>query len=107
MKRKESDMNFQIKKFSFSGESLYYDGNFVARFKWDKRDKTSFRKFLTENFTIKEYFEKIEENKPPLRILGEKGYVTYNVRKMLQRRGYPQDAEGLIMYRRDNGMPDQ
>ena len=50
---------------------------FVARFKYNKRDKASFQKFLIENFTCEEYFNHMEQyNMGPLEVLIGKGYMT-------------------------------
>ena len=56
------------------------NGQFVARFKYANAGKsaTHFIKFLTANFTPEEYFGLLE-TKPPMTVLGTKGYVAYNV----------------------------
>ena len=51
-------------------------GVFVARFKYNRRDKASFQKFLIENFTISEYMEAHKSGIAPLEILKAKGWVS-------------------------------
>ena len=52
---------------------------FVARFKYNKRDKASFLKFLIANFTCEEYFNYMEKYKQelvgPAEVLASKGYI--------------------------------
>ena len=71
---------FDNKRFDYNGMYLKYDGKFVARFKYG--GMVSFKKFLRDNFTVKEYFE-------------TKGYVDPKIAKILKRRGYPMTLEGM------------
>ena len=66
--------------FSFDGTFLRYEGRFVARFKYKNPTKNAkaFQKFLSENFTVEEYFEKVSTEFPPLVVLKAKGYVSPN-----------------------------
>jgi ribosomal protein L31 len=93
---------FKKEEFTWDGEYLMYTGNFdgarmmmdvcpdahpswagklkpafVARFKYNKRDKASFQKFLIANFTCEEYFNHMEKyNMGPLEVLIGKGWMT-------------------------------
>ena len=93
---------FKKEEFTWDGEYLMYRGawegaklmmdvdpdahpswagklkpTFVARFKYNKRDKASFLKFLIANFTCEEYFNHMEKyNMGPLEVLIGKGYMT-------------------------------
>lgn len=71
---------FDNSKFYFDGMYLsygdsYVNSEFVARFKYVKRDRKHFQRFLVANFTVEEYFAQRRENVPPLTILESKGYV--------------------------------
>jgi len=73
---------FLKEKFHFDGMYLNYgtgsytkDARFVARFKYSKRDKASFVKFLIANFTVEEYFNALKDE-APLNVLKAKGWVS-------------------------------
>lgn len=85
---------FDNKQFQFNGEYLFYgpDRRFVARFK--RGGMVSFKKFLRDNFTVEEYFDLLDSDLPPLKVLETKGYVSPNAAKILKMRGYPQTLEG-------------
>ena len=79
--------------FHFDGMYLNYgsgqytkDARFVARFKYNKRDRASFVKFLIANFTVDEYFSALKID-APARILRSKGWVSPTVTKSLSRSG--------------------
>jgi hypothetical protein len=72
----------------------------VARFKYN-RDCTSFRTFLTKNFTPDEYFGLTANRVTPLGALETKGYVSSNVKKILKEAGYPQTQDGKKQYLAD------
>ena len=79
-----------IKNTSFNKENFHFDGmylvygpymyskesRFVARFKYSRRDKASFIKFLIANFTVEEYFSALEKQHAPTEILKAKGWVS-------------------------------
>ena len=76
--------------FHFDGMYLNYgsgqytkDARFVARFKYNKRDRSSFVKFLIANFTVDEYFSALKIYAPS-RILTAKGWISPTVAKSLQ-----------------------
>ena len=73
--------NFDNKNFDYDGMYLKYDDRFVARFKHG--GVVSFKKFLRENFTVEEYFDLLDSDLPPLKILETKGYVSPKVAKIL------------------------
>ena len=91
--------NFVNKNFDFNGEYLFYRvpgeefKRFVARFK--RGGMVSFKKFLRDNFTVEEYFELLDSDMAPLKVLQTKGYVSPNVAKILKSRGYPMTLEGM------------
>ena len=68
---------------------------FVARFKYVRGSKASFLTFLTKNFTVEEYFGRLDKGESPLPILQSKGYMQPHVKKMLKAQGYPVTQEGF------------
>ena len=72
---------------------MTYGSKFVARFK--RGGRGSFLTFLCKNFTVEEYFARLEAGEAPLTILESKGYVLPHVRKWLREEGYPETAEGM------------
>jgi ribosomal protein L31 len=101
---------FKKEEFTWDGEYLMYCGawdgaklmmdvdpdahpswegklkpTFVARFKYHKRDKARFLKFLIANFTCEEYFGHMEKyNMGPIEVLRGKGYETAEERRAQQ-----------------------
>lgn len=92
---------FKRENFDYHGGYLTYRtvddwserAKFVARFKYGG-GSGPFKTFLIKNFTVSEYFEKLDNNESPLTILKDRGYITPAVRKELKRRGYPVTIEG-------------
>ena len=79
---------FNKENFHFDGMYLVYgpymyskESRFVARFKYSRRDKASFIKFLIANFTTEEYFGALEKLQTPGEILRSKGWVSPTVLK--------------------------
>lgn len=94
---------FLKSEFNYSGGYLTYgpDRKFVARFKYNKRDKAGFVSFLIKNFTTEEYFAAtaagtIEAS--PAKVMEAKGYVSLTVRRLLERAGYPATTAGKEAY---------
>ena len=75
---------------------------FVARFKYAKGSKASFLTFLTKNFTVEEYFGRLEKSESPLEILQSKGYIQPHIKKMLKAQGYPVTKAGFEQLVQDN-----
>lgn len=69
---------------------------FVARFSYPsmRRDKGSFIRFLIKNFTVEEYFNRLDAGESPLKILESKGYIMPHVKKLLKAAGYPVTPRG-------------
>jgi hypothetical protein len=111
-------MNFIKDDFEFHGGYLNYRGDcgafnqyytlpchpsrlgtrrvrFVARFKYHAADRHTFITFLIRNFTVEEYFGRIDNGEAPLTILESKGYVLPRVKKELKKRGYPTTQAGF------------
>ena len=92
--------NFIEEKFQFSNGYLHYDGQFIARFKYQpqRRGWKPFKKFLMENFTVDEYFSRFEAGEAPLKILESKGFLLPHIKTLLRKAGYPQTIEGRDQY---------
>ena len=94
-------------KDSFSGTEYvnYTTGSvskFVARFKYVRGTKASFLTFLTKNFTVEEYFGRLEKGEAPLEIVGSKGFIQPHIKKMLKAQGYPVTKAGFDQLVQDN-----
>lgn len=79
-----TDLSFDPALFHFDGMYLVYGdsqygGAFVARFKYIKRNRVSFQRFLARNFTPAEYFARLDAGESPLGILQSRGYVSPSV----------------------------
>jgi len=73
---------------------------FVARLKYGaKTSAPSFRRFLIDNFTVEEYFDRLDNAETPLAILKSKGYLLLHIRQWLKRDGFPQTTEGYKLWR--------
>lgn len=101
-------------KDSFSGtEYVNYTmpngtSKFVARFKYVRGSKASFLTFLAKNFSVEEYFARLDAGESPLPILQSKGYMQPHIKKMLKAAGLPVTPAGfeqLIQDRVDARMP--
>jgi len=88
-------------KTEFSGsEYVNYGGKFVARFK--RGGKASFLTFLVKNFTVEEYFARLDAGESPLPILQSKGYMQPHIKKHLKSLGYPVTPAGFEQLIQDN-----
>ncbi len=87
-------------KSEFSpGEYAHYNGKFVARFKRGHRG--SFLTFLCKNFTVEEYFSRLDADESPLLILESKGYILPHIKRWLKQGGYTVDTAGYEQFRKD------
>lgn len=85
---------FDKSKFT-SGEYCMYEGKFIARFKYSRKDRAGFIKFLVANFTVEEYLARLENREPPAEILKSKGYISKTVADILIRHGRPVTVESI------------
>ena len=84
-------------KDGFAGtEYVTYEGRFVARFK--RGGRASFISFLVKNFTVEEYFHRIDAGEAPLAILESKGYMLPHIKKWLKASGYEVSSAGFNKY---------
>jgi len=87
-------------KTEFSGsECVSYGGKFVARFK--RGGKSSFLTFLVKNFSVEEYFGRLDAGESPLKILEAKGYLLPHIKKLLKGTGYEVSVAGFKQYIED------
>jgi hypothetical protein len=75
---------------------------FVARFKYVRGSKASFLTFLSKNFTVEEYFGRLDKGESPLPILQSKGYMQPHIKKHLKTLGYPVTPAGFEQLIQDN-----
>ncbi len=76
---------------------IRYDNKFVARFR--TAGATGFASFLVKNFSVEEYFDRLEGNdEAPLKIAESKGYILPHIKKWLKRDGYPVTRAGYEAY---------
>ena len=93
---------FERESFRQDAMYVYYEGRFVARFKYKKSAIGSFIAFIRKNFTVEEYFGRLDAGEGPLTIAESKGYVLPHIRKWLRDRGYPETQEGFAQWRKDS-----
>lgn len=92
---------FEKNKFRQAAAYVYYNGELIARFKYQKSAIGSFIKFLREHFTVEEYFARLEAGETPLKIASSKGYLLPVIRRKLREAGYDDTMEGYEQYRFD------
>lgn len=87
-------------KDNFYINGMYVDYNidgkskFVARFKHQPRSKHTFITFLVKNFTVEEYFTRMDAGEAPLTIAMSKGYLPPHFKKLMKTLGYPLTLAG-------------
>jgi len=85
---------------------FYPDGNttgdcgprFVARFKHMKRNMGPFCTFLRKNFTVEEYFARMDAGETPVAILRSKGYIPSHIKAWMRKAGYPTTPAGYVAW---------
>ena len=77
----------------------YVDRKFVARFR--TAGVGSFATCLRKNFTVEEYFGRLDGGESPLPIAESKGYVLPHIKKWLKQGGYPVTPAGFKQMIRD------
>lgn len=102
-------MQFIAENFHKCSDTLSYNAGtptapnykFVARFKYQRSAANDFKKFLMKNFTVDEYFTRLDAGETPVAILESKGYVLPHIRKQLKQDGYEVTPAGFRQYIRD------
>jgi hypothetical protein len=70
----------------------YADRKFVARFR--TAGVGSFATCLRKNFTVEEYFARMDAGESPLPIAESKGYLLPHIKRWLKKDGYPVNTAG-------------
>jgi hypothetical protein len=70
----------------------YADRKFVARFR--TAGVGSFATCLRKNFTVEEYFARMDAGESPLPIAESKGYILPHIKRWLKEAGYPVTRTG-------------
>jgi hypothetical protein len=73
-------------------DTPYKDRKFVARFR--TAGVGSFATCLRKNFTVEEYFDRMDAGESPLPIAESKGYLLPHIKKWLKQGGYPVNKAG-------------
>ena len=68
------------------------DRKFVARFR--TAGVGSFATCLRKNFTVEEYFARMDAGESPLPIAESKGYILPHIKKWIKQAGYPVTRAG-------------
>ena len=70
----------------------YADRKFVARFR--TAGVGSFATCLRKNFTVEEYFGRLDAGESPLPIAESKGYILPHIKRWIKEAGYPVTPAG-------------
>jgi len=100
-------MNFSKENFSYGGGYLSYFVNgeykFIARLKYAQTSsKGPWITFMVKNFTVEEYFSRMENGEGPLTIMESKGFILSHIKKWLRDGGYPVTQEGYKQFMADD-----
>ena len=78
--------------FYLPAGGTYGDRKFVARFR--TAGVGSFATCLRKNFTVEEYFARLDAGESPLPIAKSKGYLLPHIKRWLKKDGYPVTTAG-------------
>lgn len=87
---------------SFGYVTYGRDRRFVARFKHARDGAATFITFLVKNFTVEEYFSRLDADETPLKIAQSKGYLLPHIKKWLKEAGYEVSVAGFDQYVKDS-----
>ena len=73
-------------------DTPYADRKFVARFR--TAGVGSFATCLRKNFTVEEYFARMDAGESPLPIAESKGYLLPHIKRWIKKAGYPVTKAG-------------
>lgn len=85
-----------VKSEFTKGEYAMYNGKFVARFK--RGNRNAFISFLCKNFTVEEYFARLEAGEYPAQIVESKGYIDSKLAKVIAKLGFEPTVQGKTQY---------
>ena len=80
-------------------DTRYVDREFVARFKNMKRNMGPFMTFLRKNFTVEEYFDRLDAGENPSEILESKGYIASHIKAWMRKAGFATNPAGYKAWR--------
>ena len=73
---------------------------FVARFK-RVAGAGSFMTCLRKNFTVEEYFTRLDAGETPFHIAESKGYILPHVKRWMKEGGFPITPAGKVLFKAD------
>ena len=76
-------------------------GEFVARFKPGMGGPGTFKTHLRKNWTVEDYFARLEAGLSPLAIAGLTGFVSNNMKRFLKEKGYTPNIAGYNQWKAD------
>lgn len=88
---------FNKEFFCINSGYITYQGKFVARFKYQRGSARGFAKFVADNFSVEEYFQRLNDGESPLPIAESRGYIQPHIKRILKTMGYPVTVEGKRM----------
>jgi hypothetical protein len=91
---------FDKYKFDISNAYISYERRFVAKFKYKPRNAPGFVSFLIKNFTVEEFFGRVDAGESIDLIAESKGYLQPHIRKLLVEAGLPVTPAGRDEYLR-------
>ena len=75
------------------------DRKFVARFR--TAGVGSFATCLRKNFTVEEYFTRLDAGETPFHIAESKGYILPHVKRWMKEGGFPITPAGKVLFKAD------
>ena len=92
---------FNKSLFHISSGYATYQHKFVARFKYQAGSARGFVSFVAKNFTVEEYFGRLDAGEAPLTIAESRGYMLPHIKKILKTAGYEVSRQGFDKYIKD------
>jgi hypothetical protein len=90
---------FEKAGFEMQGVYLMYKGEFIARFKYGKKEVGAWKAFLIKHFAVEEYLAAVKAKKAPLQILMAKGYIPAHIKKEIEKAGLSVKEEGYKFFK--------
>lgn len=91
---------FDVSKFVISAGYISYGRRFVAKFKYRPENASDFVSFLASNFTVEEFFGRIDAGETVDAVAESKGYLAPYLRQELREAGLQATAAGRAEFRR-------
>lgn len=87
------------KYLTYMPDGNYSSSKFVARFR--TAGVGSFATCLRKNFTVEEYFARMDAGESPLPIAESKGYILPHVKRWMKEGGFPITPAGKVAFDAD------